>query len=81
MSSFMKMNLEIYPSKNHPNCTVLNWKGDASIVTLRSLTLNYYNLSGESTFYVELSETSSILQHATKHSLVLMDELGKHKHL
>lgn len=34
-------------------------------------------MSGESTFFVELSETSSILQHATKHSLVLMDELGR----
>ncbi|XP_038051603.1 DNA mismatch repair protein Msh6-like [Patiria miniata] len=34
-------------------------------------------LSGESTFFVELSETSSILQHATPHSLVLMDELGR----
>ncbi|GFR92090.1 DNA mismatch repair protein Msh6 [Elysia marginata] len=34
-------------------------------------------MAGESTFYVELSETSSILQHATKHSLVLMDELGR----
>ena len=33
-------------------------------------------LLGESTFFVELSETSSILQHATPHSLVLMDELG-----
>ncbi|ESO97193.1 hypothetical protein LOTGIDRAFT_143393, partial [Lottia gigantea] len=33
-------------------------------------------MSGESTFFVELSETSSILQHATKHSLVLVDELG-----
>ncbi|XP_054841722.1 DNA mismatch repair protein Msh6 isoform X2 [Eublepharis macularius] len=34
-------------------------------------------LSGESTFFVELSETSSILQHATEHSFVLMDELGR----
>ncbi|KAK9412169.1 DNA mismatch repair protein Msh6 [Crotalus adamanteus] len=34
-------------------------------------------MSGESTFFVELSETSSILQHATEHSLVLMDELGR----
>ena len=33
---------------------------------------------GESTFFVELSETSAILQHATKHSLVLVDELGKY---
>lgn len=36
---------------------------------------------GESTFFVELSETSIILQHATKHSLVLLDELGKGYHL
>jgi len=32
---------------------------------------------GESTFFVELSETSVVLQHATQHSLVLLDELGK----
>ena len=30
---------------------------------------------GESTFFVELSETSSILQHVTSSSLVLIDEL------
>ncbi|XP_043838007.1 DNA mismatch repair protein Msh6 isoform X2 [Dromiciops gliroides] len=34
-------------------------------------------MSGESTFFVEMNETASILQHATEHSLVLMDELGK----
>ncbi|XP_071959516.1 DNA mismatch repair protein Msh6-like [Antedon mediterranea] len=34
-------------------------------------------MAGESTFFVELSETSSILQHATTHSLVLLDELGR----
>ena len=32
---------------------------------------------GESTFFVELSETSTILRHATRHSLVLLDELGR----
>ncbi|KAL5256929.1 hypothetical protein ACHWQZ_G012010 [Mnemiopsis leidyi] len=32
---------------------------------------------GESTFFVELSETSTILTHASKHSLVLLDELGR----
>ncbi|XP_048208929.1 DNA mismatch repair protein Msh6 isoform X2 [Perognathus longimembris pacificus] len=36
-------------------------------------------MSGESTFFVELSETASILRHATAHSLVLVDELGKTK--
>jgi len=34
-------------------------------------------MHGESTFYVELSETSIILHHATRYSLVLLDELGK----
>nr|XP_045608905.1 DNA mismatch repair protein Msh6-like [Procambarus clarkii] len=34
-------------------------------------------MMGESTFFVELAETSSIIQHATQHSLVLVDELGR----
>ncbi|GAB1597711.1 DNA mismatch repair protein Msh6-like [Argonauta hians] len=34
-------------------------------------------MAGESTFFVELSETASILQHATTNSLVLLDELGR----
>ncbi|KAK7074527.1 DNA mismatch repair protein msh6 [Halocaridina rubra] len=34
-------------------------------------------MMGESTFFVELAETSSIIQHATPHSLVLVDELGR----
>ena len=31
----------------------------------------------ESTFFVELAETSIILKHANRHSLVLIDELGR----
>lgn len=34
-------------------------------------------LQGQSTFLVELSEASAILQHATCHSLILLDELGR----
>ncbi|XP_037040752.1 probable DNA mismatch repair protein Msh6 [Bradysia coprophila] len=34
-------------------------------------------MAGHSTFLVELSETSSILKHATLSSLVLLDELGR----
>lgn len=32
---------------------------------------------GQSTFMVEMTETSYILHHATEHSLVLMDEIGR----
>lgn len=34
-------------------------------------------LAGQSTFFVELAETSAILAHATRDSLVLLDELGR----
>jgi DNA mismatch repair protein MSH6 len=34
-------------------------------------------LAGESTFYVEMSETATILKHATGRSIALIDELGK----
>ncbi|XP_064074096.1 probable DNA mismatch repair protein Msh6 isoform X1 [Vanessa tameamea] len=34
-------------------------------------------LSGQSTFLVEMNETAAIVKHATIHSLVLLDELGR----
>ena len=34
-------------------------------------------MSGQSTFMVELTETSTILRHATARSLLVLDELGR----
>ncbi|KAL0818930.1 hypothetical protein ABMA28_008233 [Loxostege sticticalis] len=34
-------------------------------------------LSGQSTFLVEMNETAAIVRHASAHSLVLLDELGR----
>jgi DNA mismatch repair protein MSH6 len=34
-------------------------------------------LAGQSTFFVELNETSTILKHSTRRSLVILDELGR----
>mmetsp|Transcript_7643 Transcript_7643/g.13381 ORF Transcript_7643/g.13381 Transcript_7643/m.13381 type:complete len:1258 (+) Transcript_7643:173-3946(+) len=34
-------------------------------------------MSGQSTFFVELDETATVLHHATERSLVILDELGR----
>ncbi|EQC33643.1 hypothetical protein SDRG_08747 [Saprolegnia diclina VS20] len=34
-------------------------------------------LAGQSTLFVELAETATILRHASRHSLVILDELGR----
>ena len=44
---------------------------------VKALLFFSFSFVGESTFFVELSETSTILRHATRHSLVLVDELGR----
>lgn len=39
--------------------------------------LNDYTLRGHSSFMIEMIETAHILHHATPHSLVLLDEIGR----
>ena len=34
-------------------------------------------MEGKSTFFIEMEETKTIVQHATASSLVVMDELGR----
>ena len=34
-------------------------------------------MAGQSTFFIELNETAAVLRHATEHSLVALDELGR----
>lgn len=55
----------------------MNLKDECTVLGFLKLSFTYVCVLGESTFFVELSETASILTHATAHSLVLVDELGK----
>lgn len=34
-------------------------------------------MAGQSTFMIELTETSNMMKHASKHSLIMLDELGR----
>lgn len=34
-------------------------------------------MAGQSTFMIELTETSNMMKHASKRSLIMLDELGR----
>lgn len=34
-------------------------------------------MEGKSTFYIEMEETSNAVKQGSKHSLIIMDELGR----
>ncbi|CAL8109509.1 unnamed protein product [Orchesella dallaii] len=64
---------------SHLGCYVPAEKCELSVVdrVFTRLGANDNIGEGESTFFVEMSETSAILKHATPSSLLLIDELGR----
>uniref|UniRef100_A0A3Q3ILE9 DNA mismatch repair protein n=1 Tax=Monopterus albus TaxID=43700 RepID=A0A3Q3ILE9_MONAL len=67
-------------AKGRASCVLVtgpNMGGKSTLMRQCGLVIILAHTCGASTFFVELSETASILHHATKHSLVLLDELGR----